>query len=213
MNKYIVFDLDDTLYNEIDFLYSAYKEIANYLSADPNLFQLMKEKYHLGENVFEWLLSCYPNIEKSALLKLYREHIPEISLSQETQEIIQFCKKKDYLLGLITDGRSLTQRNKLMALGIDSAFQKIIISEEFGSEKPNLENYKAFMDNENNIDEYIYIADNPRKDFVAPNQLGWKTICLLDNGRNIHPQNFEETKDNYLPNYKIRNISELKDLL
>ncbi|WP_211272703.1 HAD family hydrolase [Haemophilus paracuniculus] len=213
MNKYVVFDLDDTLYNEIDFLYSAYKEIANYISPDANLFSKMKEKYHLSENVFDWLIAHYPNIEKQTLLKLYREHMPAISLSQETNEVLNFCKENDYLLGIITDGRSLTQRNKIIALGLDSIFQKIIISEEFGSEKPNPENYKVFMDNEYDIEKYIYIADNPRKDFLAPNKLGWDTVCLLDGGRNIHPQNFDQVSSEYLPKYKIQTISELKDLL
>lgn len=30
-----------------------------------------------------------------------------------------------------------------------------------------------------------------KKDFVAPNRLGWRTVCLKDDGRNIHSQNIE----------------------
>ena len=30
-NKIFIFDLDDTLYKEIDFLYSAYREIAGWI--------------------------------------------------------------------------------------------------------------------------------------------------------------------------------------
>ena len=35
---------------------------------------------------------------------------------------------------------------------------------------------------------YVYIGDNPRKDFIAPNRLGWLTLGLVDCGANIHPQ-------------------------
>ncbi len=83
----------------------------------------------------------------------------------------------------------------------------VIISEEFGTAKPCKKNYEVFVDE--NIKDYFYIADNVSKDFIAPNQLGWTTICLLDKGQNIHKQNFNIQKD-YLPKYII---SELKELV
>jgi putative hydrolase of the HAD superfamily len=56
---------------------------------------------------------------------------------------------------------------------------------------------------------YIYIADNPKKDFITPNKLGWTSICLLDKGQNIHKQFFTNSID-YDPQYIINSFNEIK---
>ena len=88
-------------------------------------------------------------------------------------------------LGIITDGRVKTQTAKIKALGITKLFDTIIISEAIGTEKPNKANFKA-IENALVGSSYYYIADNLKKDFIAPNAMGWKTIGLIDNGLNIH---------------------------
>lgn len=183
--KYIVFDLDDTLYYELDFLQSAYKEIAETLSKEnaDELHQKMFSMYENKNDVFEFLSLTY-DFPKESLLKIYREHVPNIVLRKGVREILDNLKSKDIKMGLLTDGRSLTQRNKIKALDIENYFEKIIISEEFGSEKPDEKNYKAFL--EQGFD-YSYIADNPKKDFVTPNSLGWETVMIEDDeGKRIH---------------------------
>lgn len=202
--KYIIFDLDDTLTYEIDYLKSAYLEIALSL-ANKNLYEIMLEKYFRKENVFEFLSKEY-NVDIKLLLEQYRYHFPNIELINGAKELIDFCRENNFRLGLITDGRSITQRNKLKALKIEDVFDKIIISEEFGSEKPNENNYKIFDEEE--IENYFYIADNPKKDFVTPNKLGWTSICLLDKGKNIHAQNFNVFEE-FLPRIKIKNLSDI----
>ena len=42
--------------------------------------------------------------------------------------------------------------------------------------------------------EYFYVADNPKKDFIVPNKLGWRTVMIEDDQRKrIHliPDNLE----------------------
>ena len=81
-----------------------------------------------------------------------------------------------------------------------------MISEEFGTAKPSLGNFEVF--HQFKTAKYYYIADNPSKDFVSPNALGWQTICLVDAGNNIHKQKF--TKEFlYLPQKKINKLDEL----
>src|SRR5215218_915860 len=139
-NTFVVFDLDDTIYQEIDFLKSAYRHIAGLLqpAIKKELFEEMWVRFQNKENVFEWLItehaSVLPNITTSFLLNEYRSHLPKITLSEDVIEFLSFLKEAKILCGLITDGRSITQRNKLKALGIESFFTDIIISEEFGSE-------------------------------------------------------------------------------
>lgn len=99
-----------------------------------------------------------------------------------------------------------------MALGLERfvSEENLIISEEFGSEKPSSSNYEYFMKRFPFADEYIYIGDNLKKDFIAPNSLGWKTICLLDDDRNIHKQDFSLAPE-YLPYYTVYALSEIMD--
>lgn len=212
ISKYVIFDLDDTLVYEIEFLKSAFKEIAERLEPerDLELYEEMFSFYEKKVNVFAVLHQKYPNYSKEDLLNIYRNHYPTLKLNDGAREVLNFCTDNGYKIGLISDGRSITQRKKLKSLEIEHVFEKIVISEEFGSTKPNSENYKVFViDNEL---EYYYIADNPQKDFIAPNKLGWTTICLLDKGKNIHRQNFDIDIE-YLPKIKISNLMELIEIL
>ena len=55
---------------------------------------------------------------------------------------------------------------------------------------------------------YTYIGDNIIKDFISPNALGWRTICLKDDGRNIHQQDFGLAEE-YLPKITVGSLNEL----
>jgi putative hydrolase of the HAD superfamily len=118
---------------------------------------------------------------------LYRNHKPTIKLVKEASGFLEKLRTKKIKMGLITDGRSISQHNKLKALEIEYYFTDIIISEEFGSEKPNINNYLFFEKNYPGHTFY-FIGDNTSKDFIIPAKLGWKMICIKDNGFNIHKQ-------------------------
>ncbi|CAM4294542.1 HAD family hydrolase [Zobellia nedashkovskayae] len=206
----IVFDLDDTLYNELDYLRSAYCAIAKELKPKQweNLFAQMFSMYRNKENVFQYLAATF-KVEKELLITLYRNHNPSIIPFQGVLPLLKAIKDKKGKLAIITDGRSKTQRAKLNALGITDYFDKIVISEELGTEKPDAKNYLSI---EQTFTGYTccYIADNVRKDFIAPNKLGWESIGLIDNGRNIHSDSFLYfTKEN-LPKTFVKRISDIK---
>lgn len=197
-NTCIVFDLDDTLYDEIEYLKSAYRAIINqYVYSDNEkeiAYNKMIEWYENKENVFKNLISNFVlsnhNINLHDLIDNYRSHIPVIKTRNGVREFINKLKVIGCKIGIISDGRAQSQRNKIKALGLEGVFDLVVISEEFGSEKPAEINYKIFHDNFPNK-KYVYIADNVYKDFITPNKLGWVTICIKDKGKNIHKQNFD----------------------
>ena len=211
-NTHIVFDLDDTLYKEIDFVKSAYNYINNYIKSRYNidLSLHIHECLEDGINFFDLIKSrlnqnqSFP-IEK--YLELYRFHYPEINLSNDTVKFLNKISNKNIDFSIITDGRSVSQNNKIKALGLSNLLKKIIISEETGYEKPHLNNFKI-IERIYPDKKLLYIADNTSKDFLAPNTLKWDTICLLDNGQNIHKQNFDLNAD-YLPKTKINFLNEI----
>ena len=209
MEDYVIcFDLDDTLYKEIDYLKSAYREIATFVG-HPEAFEQMMDWFYNKVNVFEKLIEKYDlKVSVAECLKIYREHIPVISLEDGVKEYLDELKGSGAKLGLISDGRSLTQRNKIKALGLEGVFDIEIISEEFGSEKPNLANYQAVMDKFPERKVFYYVADNTAKDFIAPNQLGWKTVCIKNDGRNIHRQDMSLPKE-YMSQYVVSSIKEI----
>lgn len=219
IKKIIIFDLDDTLYKEIYYLKSAYKEIACTLASNvghssdiifSDLFKFYKNK----QNAFELVLNKYASsLSVSDLLSIYRNHFPKICITKSKMNVLKYLKDNRIPMGLITDGRSVQQRNKLKALGIEEFFSEIIISEEFGSKKPNPENFKYF---ENIYGEasYFYVGDNVYKDFVAPNKLNWTTICLKDNGLNIHSQKVPlVNQEIYLAKYSISRFSQILNII
>ena len=196
--KLLVFDLDDTLYKEIDFVKSGYESIIQNLMLPENTIDNMMTWYFKGLNVFDLLIINFNlSIDKENLLDIYRYHYPSLQLPESTKKVLNYFRNSNQPMSLITDGRSKTQRNKLKSLGILDFFDKIIVSDEIGSSKPCIENYKAVMSLE--FKDYVYIADNTTKDFIAPSLLKWDTFCLLDNGLNIHKQDL-----NQLPNETIK---------
>lgn len=208
--KALVLDLDDTLYAEINYLESAYRFIAAQISAQPQeLSAKMLAQYHAGENVFENISKLY-QIDKSKLLDWYRFHKPDINLFEHVAETLDHFAA-EYTYAVITDGRSETQRNKLQALGLTDLLSSIVISEEIGSEKPSIANYKKVM-RDLQCEHYIYVGDNLKKDFVTAKNLGWTTICLKDQGRNIHTQNFSIAKE-YQADHCFNSWQEIRNFL
>lgn len=209
LSDVIVFDLDDTLYKEISFVESGFKAIARHLG-NPLYADEMMSSLRNGKNAFDQLIgnhSLTTSVEE--LLSIYRTHFPTIKLETSIVATLDALVSNGKILGIITDGRSLTQRNKIKALGLSRWFtdDNIIISEEFGSTKPDVRNYRFFMSKyPGKI--YTYIGDNVAKDFVAPKSLGWQTICVKDNGQNIHSQDFNLNEE-YLPEITINRIKEI----
>lgn len=220
--KVICFDLDDTLCKEIDYLSSAYREIAKYATAiagkdnavENEAYLVMLEAYEHGGNAFE-CLNTYLGLSLpiAEYLRIYRYHRTEVKMTAEAAKTLSVLKAYGCVLGLITDGRSVQQRNKIKALGLSRWFEpdNIIISEEFGSQKPSLANYEYFMKRYPRA-MYMYVGDNPKKDFVGANTLGWCTVCLLDDGRNIHKQDFDICQQ-CQPQVIIKDIVEILDIV
>ena len=216
-NKVVVFDLEDTLYQEIDFLKSGYHAAAGYLTKSLGIHDLyteMLEAYLSGEkDVFQKVLDDHHlTADKSELLDVYRYHLPQIHLASKVRSVLEQLKGKCHL-AMVTDGRPQTKRNIINALGLSEFFEwpDVYISDEVGHLKTAPYSFEKIMETYPDC-QYIYVGDNPAKDFLAPNKLGWMTVCLLDNGQNIHPQDFSLAAE-YLPQRTIKDITELLEIL
>ncbi len=174
--KGVIFDLDDTLYNEKQYVRSGYAAVARYLGrqdAADALWQCFERK----EPAIDTYLSRIGEMAKKAdCLRIYREHMPDICLNPGTAEIIATLHSRGVKVGIITDGRPAGQRRKIEALGLESMVDDIIITDELGGEQFRKPCDIAFRILQRRwkipFGQLIYIGDNMSKDFQAPKQLG-----------------------------------------
>ena len=92
-------------------------------------------------------------------------------------------KEKGAVLALISDGPFQTQQNKLRALGLEAYFDHLVFTGAHGEDwgKPSPRAFLAIMERSRlPASACVYVADNPRKDFLGPNRLGWHTIRVRE---------------------------------
>lgn len=211
LDTVVVFDLDDTLYKEDSYHQSGLKAVSALVSdlygVDP--FDMLYEWKNDGETDL-WGKLCLtlnlPLSVKESFIWQYRLHSPDISLEESTKFVVDRLNSNTKEIVILTDGRSVTQRLKISVLGLSGL--SVYISEEWESGKPCRKRFSEIM-LKHPAGKYVYIGDNPQKDFKAPNELGWITIGLRGNGQNIHSQNTKGLSKEYLP---LEWVDELKNI-
>ncbi len=218
----VVFDLDDTLFDEINYVKSGYNAVSNFCfekySVKDFYYTLVNEFNAANDGrVFNRAL-CAVNIEDSRdvvleLVEVYRNHTPVIRLRSDADWAIQKYASM-YKIGIITDGYSVTQHKKIEALKIFNSFDCIIISDDLGGKDCWKPSERPYHEIEKRLDvrgeNCVYIGDNVTKDFVTAKKLGWYTICLKKN-IGIYAQ--AEAAKEYLADQDINNLKELETIL
>lgn len=216
-----VFDLDDTLFKERDFVTSSFKVIAReadrrgIISYEKALAILCAGRdggmafSSLAEEVAARAPGC--GLTEEWMVNTYRTHTPDIKLDDATESVLAALRERGETLGLITDGRSNTQRAKIKALGLERFIEprNILVSGETGFDKTHREPFDMIMMRNPAERRYVYVGDNSAKDFIWPNKLGWLTVQLDDaDGVNIHPQSSDRPAA-FLPQRHIGSLSQL----
>jgi putative hydrolase of the HAD superfamily len=173
----VIFDLDDTLYSEKQYVRSGYGKIAEFLDKK-ELASVMWSIFERGGQAIDEALKSVDLLDKKAeALRIYRGQKPDIELYPGVRELLERIQEKKKI-GIITDGRPEGQRAKLEALKIQ--VDKIIITDELGGMEFRKPNEKAFRIMQEFFQvpfkQMVYIGDNAKKDFVAPEKLGMKSI-------------------------------------
>ena len=185
--KAIIFDLDDTLYSEKEYVKSGYSAVSQMLphqkNAESKLWKAFEEK---KSAIDELLLSegIYSDKLKQKCLEAYRFHQPTIHLYDGVAEMLALLRKRGFLLGIITDGRPEGQKAKIKALNLAELVDCIIITDELGGIEFRKPNEKAFCEMQKKLnvpfEKMVYIGDNIKKDFIAPQRLGMQSILFLN---------------------------------
>ena len=216
----VIFDLDNSLFDEKKFVIAAYHNIANYLAnlcdqSEIELFENLLSMFQKKTSIYPKLFDDF--IEEiglkqevlSELIKIYTYTKVDLKLYPGAEKILQNLKKQGMKLCLVTNGNVETQKNKILQLGLKKYFDSIIYARKMGKdkEKPNPQVYKkALQMLLTSSDETFCVGDNPYTDFWGAKKLGIRTIRLLQGEfRNV------KLTPEYEAEVTVRNLSELSE--
>jgi putative hydrolase of the HAD superfamily len=182
----IIFDLDDTLYEELSFVRSGLAAVADFLSTicqrpSAAIYQgLLAQLAVARPQLFDRYLSTIGK-KSSALVRkcvsIYRHHTPDIALYPEARACLLRLRK--YPLYVVTDGNHRVQRRKFEALQLGDYVKKGYFTYAHGKEKSKPSPYcfeKIAHCEHQPFHRIVYVADNPHKDFVGLKPLNFHTI-------------------------------------
>jgi putative hydrolase of the HAD superfamily len=184
----IVFDLDDTLYPERSYVGSGFCAVAAWAERQFGIpstlgaaaLQRLFESGVRGNTFNRWLEGFGLGSDEhiSQLVQIYRTHQPNIIPYPEVMELLPRLYGR-YRLGLVSDGYLEVQRKKWAALGLNAYFDGVVFSDELGREawKPSPQPFATVLEKLSVPGEdAVYVADNPRKDFLGAKRAGLRTI-------------------------------------
>ena len=144
MIQAVLFDLDDTLYDEMQFVKGGFKSASLYISKNNNIkqkivYQLLLDvlEEHGRGKTFDIVLKkldLYNEKLIPKLIEVYRTHKPNLFLYPEVSNVLSTLRKQGYKPGIITDGNVVVQSKKIDALKIKDFFDCMIFSDECGIE-------------------------------------------------------------------------------
>ncbi len=221
--KAILFDLDDTLYEEKQFVKSGFKEVTKFINNKFNIdekifYKISTDVFNEGirGNIFDIVLGRFNiNFDDntiSSMVKIYREHNPKIKLDKDIRSLL-IKLRGIYSLGIITDGYYEVQKKKVQVLKLEELFDSIIYTDRYGREfwKPNLFGYElALKDLQISPEETVYIGDNPYKDFIGAKKVGISTVRVLFKGREYSKVRLDKE---YEADYEVEKLNEIMNLL
>lgn len=189
----LVFDLDDTLFAERDYVLGGFRAASRWLEAEHGIRGLSEEAVILFDQglrgtIFDQVLSrigCTANVGiVDGLVRAYRAHRPALTLCPDAAESLNWAEGR-FRLALVTDGYSDVQERKIESLGLEKRIGCRILTDALGRSfwKPSPEGFNRVMAAlPGSPGGFVYVADNPRKDFIAPRALGWRTARIRRSG-------------------------------
>ena len=183
----IIFDLDDTLYGEKEYVRSGFRAITYALPNVERMEEKLWQAFEQKKSAIDAVLKAegiYTDKLKQQCLSVYRLHQPDIQFYEGAKDLLCQLRTEGYKLGIITDGRPEGQRAKIKALGLAELIDQIIITDELGGVECRKPNEKPFglMRELLGVEyaEMCYVGDNTKKDFIAPDKLGMKSILFAN---------------------------------
>lgn len=217
--KAIIFDIDDTLYDQIEPFEHAYKTVFGdqYQISIQELF--VSSRKH-SDVVFKSTQTGHMTMRDMYIYRIrnafldykieiteqqaldFQEHYSwqqkNITMTKTMKDILVYCKNNKIQLGIITNGPSAHQREKIKSLNLGDYIKQdyMFISGDYDFAKPDIQMFE-YAEKVMQIEkkDLIYIGDAYENDVVGAKQAGWN--CIWFNRRG-HVQPDVEYKPDFI---------------
>ncbi len=226
MIKAVFFDIDDTLYDTSGFAKLARKAALNAmidaglpLSADEAytlLREIIDEKGSNYDRHFNVLTKKVFGKEKPLLIALgmityHNVKFALLRLYPETMSTLIHLKAQGYQLGVISNGLTIKQYEKLVRLGLHHFFDSVVTSQEAGVEKPDSAIFELAMNTMDcEAENSVMIGNNFNDDILGAINSGMSAVYLTPK--------LKESEKNYIENEGlemeiISDIGKIKNIM
>ncbi|MDR0921001.1 MAG: HAD family hydrolase [Lactobacillales bacterium] len=195
----IFFDIDDTLLNNYKAFEQAMMEVFPKLLDTVNIKELYLKFRETSERCFQALSgrklpegcmnrlrlkSCFlgvstlSNEECQKFVASYKKYQTRLQLEEEVQSFLIACQQSGVKLGIISNGRIETQREKIKQLGLEAyiSSERVVISEEVGRMKPDERIFEYVEERFELVPENtIYIGDSLKNDMRPTHARFWQS--------------------------------------
>lgn len=202
MVKCILFDIDNTLYDADKLIEKARKNAVDAMISAGLPARSVSSTYEKLEKIVDEYGSNYPKQfdrlleefeieeEKTKIIAagVVAYHNTKISNLKPSKEVKKALKdlKEEYKIGVISNGKSVKQWEKLIRLELDDLFDVVIISEKFKFEKPSEQIFRKALQKVNcEAEEAVMVGD--KESDMAAEKVGMNTINIkeLDNFKEV----------------------------
>lgn len=226
MDKVVFFDIDDTLLDTSTFAKTA-RKAAIELMVDNGLPLEKDEAYSLLKDIVKEKGSNYDKhfnvLTKKVLgkedplliaLGMITYHNVKFSLLRpfpKTNDILIYLKSQGYRLGVISNGITIKQWEKLVRLNLYPFFDEVTTSEEVGYNKPSPHIYKeALRRMKGKPEKSIMIGNKFKEDAIGAVNAGMSAILV---NSNVTSREKNIIKENNLDIKIIDNIEDVNTIL
>ena len=236
--KWIFFDLDDTLWN---FSANSAIALRKLYEISPILKKLFKDMnefidiYHVN-NAMMWdfyakgmvstkelkverwrrtLATRQFEVLTAVCEELERNYLEILAQGQEmfpgVKEMLERLIKK-CLVGILSNGFSKTQYQKLRFSGLDRYITRTIVSEEIGINKPNPKIFEYAVQETGASAPYLMVGDHAETDVLGAMKSGWYAIWYNPAGKPFPVSTDEMEKQQVDSSLLFADVRDMKQL-
>lgn len=189
----VLFDLDDTLYPEHQFVDGGFQAVARFLagrsgrSEEALAARLWELHVRDGRGrLFDTLIAELGLGDDrdlvAACLLVYRTHATRLAPFPGVEALLESLRRANVRTGVVSDGNGAVQSRKLAGLGsVAERFDVVVLTDDLGPGhgKPSSTPFRVacrLLDVEPSAT--IYVGNDPRKDFAGARAAGLRTIRI-----------------------------------
>ena len=208
--RFLVFDIDDTLYSQMEPLLTACEFSLGRKLPDPELFyrifgkrsaemflfsesgqvSIHESRIYRIENTMKDLGIPFTREQAELFQKRYKENQSHLHVSGVMTQLLDECEAAGVKMGVITNGPFSHQVQKFHTLGLDKWFteDQLIVSAGVGVAKPDVQIFRIAEEKwgMNPANTYM-VGDSLENDITGAKNAGWKTIWMNHHRYTVSP--------------------------